>query len=285
MRRDVGGHPNGDAGRAVDQQVGNARREHDRLGLGAVVVGLEGNRRLIDLREHLIGDPRQAAFGVPHRRRAVPVERTEIARAVDQRIPQRERLGHAHKGLVERGIAVRMEAPHDIADDFRALAMLGVGSQILLPHRVEDPALHRLESVPDVRQRSRRDDRERVVEIPALRRVVQRHHVAEPARRRGHARRRFRGFRKIEQRGIGCARFGHRLVGTIQSHKDTESQRKPECSVSLRLCGLLERSLTLDPYVPVQIANILPGFIRLSGSRVRLMAFMTSSASPCSSAR
>ena len=41
VRRDVGGHAHRDAGGAVDQQVGNARRQHDRLGLGAVVVGTE----------------------------------------------------------------------------------------------------------------------------------------------------------------------------------------------------------------------------------------------------
>src|SRR5262249_28888982 len=49
------------------------------------------------------------------------------------------------------------------------------GGDVLLPHRVEDAALHRLEAVADVGQRPRRDDRERVIEIPRLGGLVERH--------------------------------------------------------------------------------------------------------------
>ena len=116
----------------------------------------------------------EAALGVAHRRGAVAVERPEIARAVDQRIAQREGLRHADERFVERGVAVRVEAAHHVADHLGALAVLGVGGQALLPHRVEDAALHRLQAVADVGQRARGDDRERVVEIARLRRLVQR---------------------------------------------------------------------------------------------------------------
>ena len=67
-----------------------------------------------------------------------------------------------------------MVVAHHVADDLRALAVLGVGGQVLLPHRVEDAALHRLEAVAHVGQRARRDDRQRVVEVARLRRFVQR---------------------------------------------------------------------------------------------------------------
>ena len=131
--------------------------------------------RLIDLGEDLVADPRQPALGVAHRRGAVAVERSEVARAVDERIPQRERLRHADERFVERRVAVRMVVAHHVADDLRALAVLGVGGQVLLPHRVEDAALHRLEPVAHVRQRTRGDDRQRVVQVTGLRRLVQRH--------------------------------------------------------------------------------------------------------------
>ena len=108
------------------------------------------------------------------RRGAVAVERSEVARAVDERIAQRERLRHADERLVERGVAVRMVVAHHVADDLRALAVLGVGGEVLLPHRVEDAALHRLQAVANVGQRARRDDRERVVQVARLRRLVQR---------------------------------------------------------------------------------------------------------------
>ena len=174
VRRDVRGHADGDARRAVDQQVRQPRRQDDRFGLRPVVVGPEGDGRLIDFGEKLVADARQAAFGVAHRRRAVAVERAEVAGAVHERIAERERLRHPHQRFVERRVAVGMVAAHDVADDLRALAVLDVGGQVLLPHRVENAALHGLEAVADVRQRARRDDRERVVEIARLRRLVQR---------------------------------------------------------------------------------------------------------------
>src|SRR5271165_7615691 len=52
-----------------------------------------------------------------------------------------------------------------LADDARALAVLLVGGHVLFTHRVEDAALHGLEAVADVGERSRRDDRHRVGEI------------------------------------------------------------------------------------------------------------------------
>ena len=80
---------------------------------------------------------------------------------------------------------MRVVVAHHVADDLRALAVLGVGGEVLLPHRVEDAALHRLQPVADVGQRARGDDRERVVEIAGLRRFVQRDAFGDAAARRG----------------------------------------------------------------------------------------------------
>ena len=125
---------------------------------------------------------RQPALGVAHRRRRIAVERAEVARAVDQRIAQREGLRHADQRLVERRVAVRVVAAHHVADHLGALAVLGVGGEVLLPHREQDAALHRLEAVAHVGQRARGDHRERVVQVAALRGVVQRHRAAAVAR-------------------------------------------------------------------------------------------------------
>ena len=54
VRRDVGRHADGDAAGAVDQQIGEARRQHHRLALGAVVVGLEIDGVLVDVLEQRI---------------------------------------------------------------------------------------------------------------------------------------------------------------------------------------------------------------------------------------
>ena len=51
VRRDVGRHADGDAAGAVDQQIGEARRQHHRLALGAVVVRAEIDGVLVDVLE------------------------------------------------------------------------------------------------------------------------------------------------------------------------------------------------------------------------------------------
>ena len=98
VRRDVGGHADRDAGRAVDQQVGQLGRQHGRLLLGAVVVRLEVDRLLVDVGQQLGGDRRQAGLGVAHRGGAVAVDRAEVALAVDERVAHREVLGHPRRG-------------------------------------------------------------------------------------------------------------------------------------------------------------------------------------------
>ncbi len=185
MRRDAGGHADGDAGGAVDEQVRQARGQHDGLGLRPVVARPERDGIPVDLLEHLVGDARQTALGVAHGRGRVAVERPEVARAVDERIAQREWLRHADEGVVNRGVAVRMIAPHHVADDLGALAALLVGREVLLPHREEDAALHGLEAVAHVGQRPRGDDRERVVEVLLLGRLMERDDLlaAAPAAR------------------------------------------------------------------------------------------------------
>ncbi len=54
--RDVGGHADRDAGGPVDQQVGVARRQDDRLLRATVVVGLEVDGLLVDVADHLQGE-------------------------------------------------------------------------------------------------------------------------------------------------------------------------------------------------------------------------------------
>ena len=168
VRRNVGRHADRDAGGAVDQQVGQPRGQDDRLLPGAVVVRPQRHRALVQLGQQLGAGRVEPALRVAHRGGAVAVERAEVAEPFDQRVAHRERLGHAHQRVVDGRVSVRVVAAHHVADHLRALARLGVGGEALLPHRVQDAALDRLEAVADVGQRPRRDDRQRVVEVPRL---------------------------------------------------------------------------------------------------------------------
>jgi hypothetical protein len=86
VRRNVGRHADGDARRAIDEQVRNARRQDDGLLLVLVVVRDEVDGVLVDVGEQLVSDARHAGFGVAHGRRRIAVDRAEVPLAVDERI-------------------------------------------------------------------------------------------------------------------------------------------------------------------------------------------------------
>jgi hypothetical protein len=82
VRRDVGRHADGDAGAAVDDEVGNARRENGGLEGGLVVVGGEVDGVVVDVGEHFAGETGEAGLGVTHGRSGVAVYGTEVSLAI-----------------------------------------------------------------------------------------------------------------------------------------------------------------------------------------------------------
>ncbi|EXI65090.1 MAG: hypothetical protein AW08_03452 [Candidatus Accumulibacter adjunctus] len=165
VRRDVRRHADGNARRAVDQQVRDARRQDQRLLLGAIVVRPEIDRLLVDVGEQLVADARHAHFGVAHRRRVVAIDRAEVALPVDQHVAQREVLRHAHDGVVHRRVAVRMVLADDVADDACRLLVRLVPVVRQLVHGEQHAPVHRLQAIARVGQRTPDDDTHRVVEI------------------------------------------------------------------------------------------------------------------------
>jgi hypothetical protein len=137
---------------AVDQQVGQPAGQHQRLLLAAVVVGAEVDGLLVDVGQHLVGDLRQADFGVPHGRGVVAVDRAEVALAVHQHVAQTEVLRHAHDGVVHRGVAVRVVLADHVADDARRLLVRPVPIVVQLVHGEQHPPVHRLEAVARIGQ-------------------------------------------------------------------------------------------------------------------------------------
>ena len=87
MRRHRRRHPDRDAARAVDQQVGELAGKHPRLLVLLVVVGLEIDRVELDVLEHLGRDRAELRLGVPHRRRRQAVNAAEVALRRDQQVP------------------------------------------------------------------------------------------------------------------------------------------------------------------------------------------------------
>ena len=127
VRRDVGGHAHRDARRAVDQELGERGGQHVGLHELIVVVGHEVDGVLIQTGHEIHSGGGHARLRVTRSRRAV-VQGTEVAVPVHQGNPQVEGLGEAHQGLVNRGIAVRVELAHDLADDALRLHVSLVGA-------------------------------------------------------------------------------------------------------------------------------------------------------------
>ena len=165
MRRDVGRHADRDARRAVYQKVGETGGEHERLLPLLVEVRAEIHCVFLNIRQHMIGDPGHAGFGVTVGRRGVAVHRAKVAVAIDQRIVQGKRLRQAHQRVVYRSVAVRMIAAEHVTDRGRGLAVGLVRGQAVLIHRVQDAAVDRLEAVAHVGQRAADDHAHRVIDI------------------------------------------------------------------------------------------------------------------------
>ena len=172
VRRNVGRHPHGDPRRAVDDEVGEPRGQHQRLLQAAVEVGDEVNGILLDVLQHRHGDARQSGLGVAIGGGRVAVDRAEVPLAVDQRVAQREILRHADQRVVERDVAVWVVLAEHVADDGGALLERAAGVQPQLVHRVEDAAVHRLQAVAHLGQRARDDHAHRVVEERLLELVL-----------------------------------------------------------------------------------------------------------------
>ena len=166
--RDIGRHPHRNPGRTVDQQVRNLGRQHLRLVLRLIVVRGEVDRFLVDVGQQLVRNLGHAHFGVTHRSRRITVYRTEVALAVDQHVAQREGLGHAHDGVVDGGVAMRVVFTDDVANHTRRLLVRLVPIVAQLAHGEQHTTVHRLQAVTHIRQRTPDDDAHRVVQVGLL---------------------------------------------------------------------------------------------------------------------
>ena len=115
--RDVGGHADGDAARAIDQEIGEARREHRRLTAAAVIVIDEVDGILVEIIEQRVRHAGQTRFGIAHRGWRIGVHATEVALTVDQRQAHRPILGHTRQRIIDRAVAMRVIVTHHVADD------------------------------------------------------------------------------------------------------------------------------------------------------------------------
>ena len=73
VRRDVAGHGDRDAGRAVEQQIGRPTGEDRRLVQRLIEVWREVDRVLVEIGKHLLRDASQTRFRITHRSRWIVI--------------------------------------------------------------------------------------------------------------------------------------------------------------------------------------------------------------------
>ena len=168
VRRNVGRHADADAGGAVDQQLREASGQHRRFRLGFVEVRNHVDGLFLDVAEHLLGEPLHATLRVAAGRRRVAVDVAEVALTLNQRVAHRKVLRQPDQRIVDRHIAVRVVLTHHFTDDTGALHRRVGFAQPKLPHRVKNPAVHRLQTVANIRNRPADVDAQRILQICSM---------------------------------------------------------------------------------------------------------------------
>ena len=78
-----------------------------------------------------------------------------------------KRLRHADQGVVNRGVAVRVQLTHDVADHAGGFLGGPVMVQAHLLHHIKDAAVDRLEAVADIGEGAADDHAHGVIEVRA----------------------------------------------------------------------------------------------------------------------
>ena len=165
VRRDIGGQTHGDTGRAVHQQVGEARRQNAGLLAAFIEVGIPIHGILVDVPKHLVGDFAQTSLGITVSGRRIAIYTTEVTMTVHQHIAHGEILGQTHQSIVYGSVTVRVIAAQHVTHAGGGLLERLVGCQVILVHGVEDAAMYGLKTVAHIGQSTSHDDTHGVLNV------------------------------------------------------------------------------------------------------------------------
>ena len=165
MGRHVGRHADRDARGAIAQKVRKGRRQHDGFFQRAVIVRAEIDGILGQPLHQGLGGGGQTGLGVAGGGGVVAVDIAEIALTVDQRIAHGKGLRQTRHGIIDRRIAMRVIVAHHVAGDLGRFAERPGRRQAQLAHRVKDAAMHGLEPIAGIGQRTVHDRRQRIGQV------------------------------------------------------------------------------------------------------------------------
>ena len=152
MRRDARRHAHRDAGGPIREKVREARGKNNRFFVILIIGWFEIDGILTETIQQKLRGLRHSAFRITHRGGAIAIDIAEITLAIDQRIANREVLGEAHHGIVDRSVAMRVIVTHHFTHDFSTLAIAAVWVQLQLAHAVQNSSLNRLQAIAHIGQ-------------------------------------------------------------------------------------------------------------------------------------
>ena len=162
MRGDIGRHTDRNTHGAIDKQIGETCGQHAGLAQSVIVVGYHHDHVFVQILEHFVGNLVKARLGITVCCRGVTVHATEVTATLYQGIAQREGLCHTYKRAVNRGVTVGVITTQHVTNRLCRLLGGSVVRGVILVHRVKHAALTGLQTVTDVGQSARNDDRHRV---------------------------------------------------------------------------------------------------------------------------
>ena len=166
--RDVGGHAHGDAGGAVDQQIGEAAGQHTGFLAALVKVGVPVHGVLPDIPQHFIGNFGKTGLRVTVGSGGIAIHGAEVAVAVHQHIAHGEILRQTHQSVVDGGVAVGVIPAQHVAHAGGGLLKGAVAGEVVLVHGVENTPVDGLQTVPHVGQRPAHDNGHGVFDVGLL---------------------------------------------------------------------------------------------------------------------
>ena len=219
VRENLGREADRDTLGTLEQHNGELRRQRDGLLRTTVVAELPVRRLRVE--KHVLREIREARLDVSRRRRLVACE--EIA-VITLRLDEERALPNCHERGADGRVAVRVER-HRATDDIGDLMKTPV---VHVPQRMQNPALHRLQAVVDVRDGAVEDDVARVFKKPSPVTLRQRGifllHARTAAPRAGREDR--RTFERDAGRS-GCHRFcRHRQLSSLCLRRWRGRQRR-----------------------------------------------------------
>ena len=150
--RDVGGKPDRNAARSVDEKVGEPAGEHVRLLHAVVEVGTPRHGVLVKIPQKFERERTHPRLGVPHRGGGIAVRGTEVAVSVDELHTHGEGLRHPHHRAVDGTVTVGVVFAQAVTHYTRGFLVRLVGRQPHLVHGVKYASLHGFQTVLHARK-------------------------------------------------------------------------------------------------------------------------------------